>query len=109
MCENCREFNEKKYPDLGDGGVLDFAGELETGMNADPELGIRIWQERRVTYMGPDGVISKPEADCVYLPWHTIISKILPGLMDLYQTGCPVSQQLHDLADIARRMEERDE
>lgn len=106
MCDDCRDFNEKKYPDLGSGSML--SPELhETGMNADAELGLRIWQTRKVSYMGPEGVESREEVECIYLPWHSIISQVLPDMMELYSRACPMSQQLLDMALVAKKMEER--
>lgn len=88
MCEQCREFNQKKYPDLGEGSSLNFEGESNLGVNADPKMGLRIYQERKVTYMGMEGVQSADEIECVYIPWETVL-ELIQDMGDLYMRGAP--------------------
>lgn len=88
MCENCSDFNEKKYPDLGDGSAIHFDKLEDTGLSADRELGLRVFQERDVTYMGIEGVVSKNEIECVYIPWE-IVMDLIVDMGELYMATAP--------------------
>lgn len=73
MCVNCKEWDEKLYPDLGEGAFLQLNMDtIETGINKDDALGIRISQERDVSYVGPEGAVEKHEVQSVIIPWHVL-------------------------------------
>ena len=107
MCDQCRDFNSKKYPDLGDGSFMEITNVQITGMDASEQY-LRLMQERDVTYMGMEGAVSRHEIECVYIPWHLVISQVLPDTMELYARGAPESVQLADMTYLAKLAEEQE-
>lgn len=107
MCDGCRDFNEKLYPDMGDGSSLEINRIEYTGFNADPRNGIRIAQERDVTYMGMDGVQSRHEIHCVYLPWDKIIDFVTDSMI-LYGKAAPEEVQMNDFFKILAEQNKRE-
>lgn len=89
MCEQCKEFNDKKYPDMGDSAATMTHDAFQSyGISADKKLGLRLFQERDVTYMSLDGVITRHEIECVYIPWDKVLDTI-EDMGVLYSRGAP--------------------
>lgn len=83
MCDNCRDWDEKLYPDLGEGAFLTVDPEtITTAMNEDPAYGVRISQERDVSYVGPEGAVTRHEIQSVWIPWN-IIEDAATGLIGM--------------------------
>lgn len=73
MCVNCREWDEKLYPDLGEGAFLRVNPDtISTAINKDETYGVRISQERDVSYVGPEGAVERHEVQSVWIPWDII-------------------------------------
>lgn len=70
MCDLCKSADDM-YPDLGEGAMMDIAID-KTCISDDNKQGVRIAQIRKVTYMGPDGVMSRDETQCVYIGWNNL-------------------------------------
>lgn len=71
MCDSCKSNEPKLYPDLGPGSMLQIKIE-DTIVSADRDQGLRILQKRHVDYMGPIGVESREETQCVYVGWADV-------------------------------------
>lgn len=79
MCEQCSKREPELYPDLGPGSMMDIKIE-QTMVTGDATQGIRILQKRKVDYMGPEGIESREETQCVYIGWfdlHPLFHDIL--------------------------------
>jgi hypothetical protein len=59
------------YPDLGQGSMMDIKIG-RTWFTADKQQGMRVAQSREVTYMGPKGVETRKETQCVYIGWKDL-------------------------------------
>jgi hypothetical protein len=71
MCEQCKNNEPDMYPDLGKGAMMDIHVK-KLWVTADKEQGMRIAQKRHVTYMGPEGVESRDETQCIYVGWNDL-------------------------------------
>src|SRR4030095_8326676 len=83
MCAQCRDFDKKMYPDMGEGSFLDITDVQIHGMDGTDKF-LRIQQERDVTYMGMDGAVVRHEVNCVYIPWHLLIEQ-MDGMIELFE------------------------
>lgn len=70
MCDMCKKV-EESHPDMGPGAFLAVT-QSTVGLSTDDETGIRITQERDVSYVGPQGTEIRHEVESIYLAWEHI-------------------------------------
>lgn len=84
MCELCDKV-EDNQPDLGPDAFLAITN-ATVGISTTLGTGIRITQERDVSYVGPEGNTNRTEVESIYLSWD----QITPFLIN-----CIAIQQQH--------------
>lgn len=72
--DSADEFAQKKYPGASSHGLLK---NIATEIHSHDKQGIRITQERDVSYIGSEGVEEKHEVDCVYIQWDRFDNFVL--------------------------------
>jgi hypothetical protein len=85
MCDLCGKVEEHQ-PNLGPGAFLAVTN-ATTGISADFETGIRISQERDVSYVGPQGNENRHEVESLYLRWDEITDFVINLIATQYQAG----------------------